>query len=519
MNAAANATDLRRRAEAFAEARDWAQAIACFEEIRRLTPGDADVALQLSYLHSLAGRYRRAREHALEAYRLKPSRPAVLKELVARLRTFNEAEALLACVRGLGALSRIEIPLLLAIAAQLSYLNLQEDALRFLDEARRGDPDYPPTLMSRAQVLIYLGRFDEAESELQRCRTRAPQLPKLYWLLATLGRAPRDGSLAQAMVRLLQRPGLAAEDAAMLGFALHLELDRAGRHAEAWQALMFGCRAKRAQVDYAPAEMRATVEALRRLPIGRGAERGGDVRPRPIFIVGMHRSGTTLLEQLLDANPQVRSIGELYDFTSAMRFETDHHCRGVVDLTVVERAREADFAAVGQRYLDGLAWRIGDAAYFTDKLPSNFLNIGFISQALPNARILHLVRDPVETCFSNLRELFSDANAFSYDLGELADYFGLYRGLMAHWHAALPGRILDVPYAGLVDDTESTMRRVAAFCGLEFLPAMTDPQSSGRAVATASAVQVRQGIRRPSQPKWKPYEAELAPLIQRLPLV
>ena len=511
-----DAPSLRRQAEAFAEARDWLQAIACFEALRRQSPGDADVALQLSYTHSLAGSYRRAREYALEAYRLKPNRSAVVKELVARLRTFNEAEALLACVRALGPLDRIEIPLLLAIAAQLSYLNLQGDALRFLDEARRGDPDYPPTLLSRAQVLIYLGRFDEAQSELERCRARAPRLPKLYWLMATLGRAPSDGKLARAIVELLQRPGLPAEDAAMLGFALHLELDRAGRHREAWQALAFGCRAKRATLDYAPREMHATVEALRGLPIAPRGEPSGD-GATPIFIVGMHRSGTTLLEQLLDAHPRVKSIGELYDFTSAMRFETDHHCRGVVDRTLVERAAGADFAAVGRRYLDGLAWRIGDAPYFTDKLPSNFLNLGFIAQALPNARILHMVRDPVETCFSNLRELFSDANPFSYDLDELADYFGLYRRLMAHWHAVLPGRILDVPYSALVDDTESTMRGVAAFCGLEFLPAMTDPQSSGRAVATASAVQVRQGIRRPSRPKWKPYEAELAPLVERLP--
>ena len=139
----------------------------------------------------------------------------------------------------------------------------------------------------------------------------------------------------------------------------------------------------------------------------------------------MHRSGTTLLEQMLDGHPEVRALGELYDFTSAMRYATDHHCKGVIDATIVQRGRSIDLGSAGKRYLDGVEWRVEGRRYFTDKLPSNFLNIGFIAHALPQARILHMVRDPVETCFSNLRELFSEANAHSYDLAELADYYRL----------------------------------------------------------------------------------------------
>src|SRR5690606_17488328 len=183
----------------------------------------------------------------------------------------------------------------------------------------------------------------------------------------------------------------------------------------------------------------------------------------PIFIVGMHRSGTTLLEQLLDASPQVRGAGELYDFTSAMRFAADHHCRGVIDTTIVERAQGVELAAVGRHYLESVAWRLGDEPFFVEKLPSNFLTIGFICRALPQARILHMVRAPMETCFSHLRELFSDANPHSYDQEELAEYFLLYRRLMTHWHAAFPGRILDVSYASLAMDPEKEMRRVADF--------------------------------------------------------
>jgi hypothetical protein len=209
-------------------------------------------------------------------------------------------------------------------------------------------------------------------------------------------------------------------------------------------------------------------------------------------------------------------VGELYDFTSAMRLATDHHCRGVIDRTIVERARDVDFADVGAAYLRDMEWRLAGEGHFTDKLPSNFLNLGFICRALPHAKILHMRRDPVETCFSNLRELFSDANPYSYDQAELADFHKQYRRLMAHWHAAWPGRIFDVDYAALTRDPETVMREVAAFCGLPFDPAMLAMQERKRGVATASAVQVRNKVVARETPKWAPYEAQLQPLIEAL---
>ncbi len=302
----------------------------------------------------------------------------------------------------------------------------------------------------------------------------------------------------------------------MLYIALHKELDDLGEHEAAWQALQQACQSKRGALKYAAADSRALVDALIAIPHAippRGSPMDGKT---PIFIVGMHRSGTTLVEQLLDGSPQVRGVGELYDFTSAMRYATDHHCKGVIDPTIVQRAAGVDFAEVGRRYLDGMAWRLGDEACFTDKLPSNFLNIGFICRALPQARILHMVRDPLETCFSNLRELFSDANPYSYDQAELADYFLQYRRLMAHWHATYPGRILDVDYAELTRDPETVMRKVAEFCGVEYVEAMRDPRSSTRAVATASAVQVRDRVVRREVPKWAPYARHLEPLMAAL---
>jgi hypothetical protein len=403
----------------------------------------------------------------------------------------------------------MSIPLLIAAGAQLSYLNLPERAIEYLDEARRADPDYPTTLLARTQILTYLGRFDDAEQDVERAIRRAPEIAQGYWLRAGLKRQTSERNHVDAIRRELGRPGRSAEDIALLSFALHKELDDLQRYDEAWLALMQGCRAKRSRLKYDARSTKQLFDALSTFEPSSTAS--GDTGPTPIFIVGMHRSGTTLLEQMLAGHPDVAALGELYDFTSAMRYTTDHHCKGVVDATLVERALSVDLSAAGRRYLDGVQWRLGGSRYFTDKLPSNFLNVGFIAPALPQAKILHMVRDPMETGFSNLRELFSDANPYSYDLRELADYYGWYAELMKHWHARFAGRILDVEYARLLADPESQLRRVAEFCGLAFDPAMLKLDSRRRGVVTASAVQVRGGIQIRDRPKWAPYERWLAP--------
>lgn len=511
---------LMANAEAHAAQKDWPRAIECYESILGLKPGDANVLVQLSYVHSLSGHYRTARDYALQAATVNPSDPQVIKELIARLRTFNEAETLHECITRLPPLAQVRIPLLLAFAAQLSYLNEQEHALVFLDEAKRADPAYPATSMARAQILTYLGRFDEAEADLQRVLARAPEIAQTYWLLSRLRKQTPVSNHVDAIRRQLDRPGRNADEIALLGNALHKALDDLGDYEGAWRALEQACRAKRSRLNYRSEDSRVLVDKLIDLPLPPRAPsfQAIDNARVPIFIIGMHRSGTTLLEQLLDGHSDVRGVGELYDFTSQMRYATDHHCRGVIDTTIVERARGIDYGAVGAGYLKGMQWRLGEESRFTDKLPSNFLNAGFICRALPQARILHMVRDPVETCFSNLRELFSDANAYSYDQRELADFHGQYQRLMAHWHEAYPGRILDVDYASLTREPELVMRRVAAFCGLDYQPGMLELQRRSRGVATASAVQVRDKVTVREKPKWLPYQDKLRPMIDALGL-
>lgn len=513
-NPGTNALTLRERAELHASRQEWHAATQCFRTILSQRPGDADVLLQLSYVESLAGHYRSARAYALQAHRARPCDPKVIRELIARLRTFNEPKAVKDCIEQLRPWDRVPVPLLIACAGQLSNLGEQAGALSLLDEARRADPDYPPTLLARGQVLTFLGHFNEAEQDLARCQRRAPEIANVYWWLSRLRKQTTGSNHADLISTQLKSPGRKPDEIALLSYALHKELDDLGDHTGAWRALTQACSAKRSRLDYRAEDTRALVSQLMALPapspsIGVAQPASGRV---PIFIVGMHRSGTTLLEHLLDGHTDVLGVGELYDFTGQMRNATDHHCRGVIDATLVERAGAVDYAAVGAGYLEGMEWRLGRERFFTDKLPSNFLNIGFICRALPQAKILHMVRDPVETCFSNLRELFSDACPYSYDQAELADYFLQYERLMQHWHRVCPGRILDVEYAALTQSPESVLPAVTEFCGIDFQSEMLSASPRSRGIATASAVQVRSRVRAQETPKWMPYGERLQPL-------
>lgn len=482
-------------------------------------PNENDVAglLQIARAQMQCGHYVDARIATVLAANREPNDLRLRAEVAARLRLYNEGARLLAFVRKSGPIQNLPIPLLLAFANQLSLLNQQSDALALLDEAHQADPDYPPTALARGRVLMFLGEKDAARAELERCVRRAPEIVLAHWSLSNLVQATPGDNRIDALKQALLKAKGHNEQAATISYALHKELDDLQLYEDAETALNNACRANRSVLSYDPEATTRLFSDLASMPAA-AVKVTCDAEVTPIFIIGMHRSGTTLLEQMLDGNPQVIGVGELYDFTSAMRYVTDHHCQGVIDQAIVQHAAapDFDFAEVGRRYLEGVGWRLGGKPFFTDKLPSNFLNAGFICQALPQAKLLHMVRDPIEVCFSNLRELFSNANAYSYDQMELADYYLHYHRLMAHWRDAFPGRILDIHYDRMVREPEAVIREVCDFCGLDFVPEMLDIGNRKRGVATASAVQVREGIQVREVPKWKPYEAYLQPMINRL---
>jgi Sulfotransferase family len=245
----------------------------------------------------------------------------------------------------------------------------------------------------------------------------------------------------------------------------------------------------------------------------------GNASERPLFILGMMRSGSTLVEQILASHPDVFAAGERPYFNEAYKavrreISSPAHYPETIQLFTGEQLRQ-----VGDRYLARLngAARGSPAARITDKMPGNFSAIGLIHLALPNARIIHTIRDPIDTCLSCFSKLFSDDQPFTYDLSELGRYYRAYQNLMAHWHDVLPeGVLLDVRYEELVDDFEPQARRIVAYCGLEWDDRCLSFHDTDRPIKTASQAQVRRPVYRSSVGRWRPAPEILRPLLEGL---
>jgi hypothetical protein len=476
--------------------------------------------LALAAAQLKAGAYCDSLATTLAASALPAHAPAEEVELARRLLQFNQSAALRDRVTRLLARPVGNAAAEADVAAMLSMVGEQALASRLLARAMAVLGPHAAHLYNRSQMHLYSGRLAEAESDLRACLAREPTMAKAHWALSKLPKGEHVARDINAARACLARVAPGSQDEAFLRYALFNQLDRTGDTDGAWKELVRGGQVKRALLNYStPASMRlfeALCAAFPQAAPQRQAAVAQGEGPVPIFIVGMHRSGTTLLERMLGNHSQVSEGGELYDFPAQLRLALGRHFPGPLDLATVEASSRFDWAAIGRGYLEQVRWRAGDRAMLVDKLPSNFLNAGFIHQALPQARIVHMQRQAMDTCFSNFKELFSNACAYSYDLDELADYYAGYRSLMAHWREALPGAVLDVRYEDLARDPETQGKRILDFCGLPWEPACLDVTGNARAVNTASSAQVREPLHQRSIGAWRRYEAQLAPLQARL---
>ena len=474
--------------------------------------------LRLSVVASGQGRVRESVAQALAGFEARRGADAVLLEALCRgLVDVGELEAAVACATDPAVTGTRDPAVLAGVGALLGDQSFPGPALPLLERARElGGPT--PWLAGRiGRAQSYLGETDAAERELEACvAAGGPTAPAAWRDLARLRRWSPERNHVERLRAALAQLGEAHRDAPLLQYALFKELDDLGETGPAWRALEAGMRARRAQVGFDPAAEAELFEALQDTGSREVADAAAPTGPQPIFIVGLPRSGTTLLERILGGHPQVADAGELRDFTAQLRWMTGLPGSNHPDAALVRAAAGIDFAELGERYLSHTRWQARGKPFYTDKLPANVLNVGFIAQALPHARILHMARAPMDACFSNLKELFGPAYPHSYDQEEMADHYVRYRKLMDHWHAAFPGRILDVQYEALAAEPERVAREVLAFCGLPWDEAVLSPEQRTGAVATASTAQVREPIHARFVGQWRRYETQLEPLRQRL---
>lgn len=469
--------------------------------------------LRLSSLATGGGRYRDSVVAALHAAAAVPGTPVLRLPVASRLLDVGESQP--ARVLFDATLAGALPPELAAEAAFIAHrLEDHVAAAALAAQASRAQPGNPALLVLRGTALTFCGHIDEAERALEDCIRSAPGLGSAHWTLSKLRRWSSQENHVPRLQRLAATLADADPAAPYVYYALFKELEDCGRNAEAWTALERGCASRRRHVLYdADAERRLFAQLAARCDAGFLSHQApAGEGPVPIFIVGQPRSGTTLLERILGAHPQVRDAGELHDFPFQLAWACDHQVPAMLDETMVAAAPGLDWVGLGARYLGHSQWRARSRGFYTDKLPRNFMQLGFIHKALPSARILHMVRDPMDTCFSNLKELFGAAYPHSYDQADMAHHYRHYAGLMQHWREVLPGRFLDVSYEALVADPERVAREVLAFCGLEWEPGCVAIEDRHDASSTASTVQVREPIHVRNVAQWRRHAAQLEPL-------
>jgi len=413
-----------------------------------------------------------------------------------------------------------------------AYLNLLAACLGLIGEDARVSelyerlsaeyPKQPRIWLNFGHALRTVGKSVDAVAAYRRSIALAPGLGDAYWSLANLKVADFSAQDEAAMLSQLSRPDLAQEDRLHLHYALGKAMEDRGDYAPSFEHYRQGARLRRQGMPYDAEENTALTGRSREIytPSFFAARReAGAASPAPIFVVGLPRSGSTLIEQILASHSAVEGTRELPDIGFLARdlgwmsgnAQQAAYPAGVVLLD------GASLTALGQAYLDTTRiHRKTDRPFFIDKMPNNFQHIGLIQLILPNAKIVDVRRHPLGACFSAFKQHFAQGQSFSYDLSDLGRYYRDYVELMAHWDAVLPGRIHRVIYEDLVEDTETIVRRLLDYCALPFEEPCLNFHQNARPVRTVSSEQVRRPIFRGGLNQWRHYEPWLDPLKQAL---
>lgn len=451
-------------------------------------------------------------QHALKQSTYIPLAYRGLAPALVQLGRLKEAEA---AVRHLQKIEPESPQTWVTSAAVATRLMRQEEALEAYERAAHLKPDEVRLRMSAGHVQKTLGRRGDSEASYKAALQMDPGLAEAYWSLADLKNYAFSDEEITAMQALLASDKRERSNEAQLHFALGRAFEQRQEYAQAFAHYEQGNALRRLDTPFDIGQFERRAARIRNFfDAAFFARRAGSGDPSraPIFIVGLPRSGSTLLEQILASHSRVEGTMELPNILNFVgQFDDLTPARDGYPETV-GRASPAQLTALGRRYLEETAPLRTGREHFTDKLPNNFSHIGLIHAILQQAVLIDARRHPMDACFSTFKQHFAEGQAFSYDLGTLGRYYRCYLSLMDHWDTVLPGRVLHVQYEELVREPELHIRRVLAHCGLEFEPACLSFHETRRSVRTASAEQVRQPLYSSGVGYWRHFERELEPL-------
>ena len=403
------------------------------------------------------------------------------------------------------------------IGTVCSLMGEHLEAKAWFEKAAQGQPRNINFKLNLANNHVYHGNTAQAVDMFEEVLARQPNAPQAHWSLAGARKAKDDKHITQCAQQLVSQK-LHPRAQAFYYYAIGKECEDLERWDDAFEAFARGAHARRATVEYDEAAEQEMFKFLETQFDAAWLEQAGEGNPEPspIFILGQPRTGTTLVERIVTSHSQVTSAGELQQFSLALRRLSAFEDPKRFSAGMFDAASQLDPQQVGSLYLDTSLRMRGDTPRFVDKLPQNYLCIPLILAALPNAKIVHLTRHPMDACFSSFKQLFADAYLHSYDQREMARHHARYRTLMQVWHTRFPGRVFDISYEDTTVDLERNTRALLDFLELPFEQACVDFHTQSGAVSTASAAQVREPAHTRSVGRWRRYETQLAPMREEL---
>ena len=489
------------------------------EQSVTLQPGNADFLNNMGTVMRDLGRVAAAVDFFRGAVDIRPDQLAARDNLGSSLKQLGQFDAAEEIYRGTIGRNPFHVRARIGLAETLQEAGRLDEAIALFRESLSIRPKDAELLYSLGVAMMEKGKLGEAADLARQAVAVVPGMAKAWLLLTQVKRqTERDKELAGMEAEHAKAPqGSLAR--MQLSFGLGKVHDDLKDYGRAFDYFAEGNAIRRRGIDYDPARTHGEFEAMKAVFDKAFFEkhRPSDISDdTPIFVVGMPRSGTTLVEQIIASHPQVYGAGELNILKTAVGKQFPMNMPGGFPGGITDMPDKA-FAEAGQAYLDMLHTRYPGFRHVTDKMPGNFLLIGFLHMMLPKAKIVHCARDAAATCLSIFKVHFrGDSHRYGYDLGELADFHNLYAGIMAHWHNVLPGVVHDVRYEDFVADQEGQTRALMAYLGLPWDDKLLSFHETDRPVRTASAAQVRQPMYQGSVDLWKRYGDRLKPLLDKL---